>query len=247
MGVPLLLSAQAAVDLGPASRRIVLAVEELSHGALDDEIAAEAHALTLELRGITDRLAMEWLLGAGDGWQPSRPGLLRCVGWMAAEAALRPLLMAFDRWRDDERWLQRYCPACGSLPAMAQLAGKEPGRRRLLSCGCCRTRWRYARTACPFCEGASHKLVAVGVQGAHGLRIDHCETCHGYLKTYDGEGDEAVMLADWTSLHVDVLAIDGGLKRVAPSLYDLGLSGSHDSTSPERLYDCPEIHHSPGH
>ncbi len=234
MGVPLLLSGAAAANLEPASRRIRLAVEDLAHDALDDEFAAEAHALALELRGIGDERVMDWLLG-DDGWTPSRPGLLRCVGWMAAESTLRPLLIAFDRWRDDDRWLRRYCPACGSLPAMAQLAGKDPGRLRLLSCGCCKTRWRYARTGCPFCETASHKLAAVGVDGEHGLRIDYCETCRGYLKTYDGEGDEAVMLADWTSLHVDVLAIDRGLNRFAPSLYDLGLSGVGHSASPEPL------------
>jgi FdhE protein len=30
-----------------------------------------------------------------------------------------------------------------------------------------------------------------------------------------------VLLADWTSLHLDVLAKDRGLKRLADSLYDL--------------------------
>ena len=235
VGVPLLHSAEAAIDLEPVSRRIELAIEDLADGALDDELAAQAHALALELRHPGRRPSMEWLLGADDGWHPSSPGLLRCVGAMAAESTLRPLLIAFDRWRDDDRWLRRYCPACGSLPAMAQLAGKDPGRLRLLSCGCCKTRWRYARTGCPFCETASHKLAAVGVDGEHGLRIDYCETCRGYLKTYDGEGDESVMLADWTSLHVDVLAMDRGLNRFAPSLYDLGPFGVPHSARPEPL------------
>jgi hypothetical protein len=30
-----------------------------------------------------------------------------------------------------------------------------------------------------------------------------------------------VLLADWTSLHLDVLARDRGLKRLAASLYEL--------------------------
>ena len=234
-GLPLLQSAEVAIDLEPVSRRIQVAVEDLADGALDDELAAEAHALSLELRDPGRRSPMDWLLGSDDGWRPSSPGLLRWVGAMAMESTLRPLLIAFDRWRDDDRWLQRYCPVCGALPAMAQLAGRDPGRRRLLSCGCCKTRWPYARTGCPFCETASHKLAAVGVEGEHGLRIDYCETCRGYLKTYDGEGDEGVMLADWTSLHVDVLAIDRGLNRFAPSLYDLGLSDVTDSGNPEPL------------
>jgi hypothetical protein len=30
-----------------------------------------------------------------------------------------------------------------------------------------------------------------------------------------------VLLADWTSLHLDVVALDRGLKRLASSLYEL--------------------------
>jgi FdhE protein len=233
MGVPLLQSVEAAADLEPASRAIRVAVEDLAQGAVDDELAAEAHTLALELRDRSDRSTVNWLLGGDDGWNPTSAGLLRCIGWMASEAALRPLLTAFDRWRDDDRWLRRYCPACGSLPAMAQLAGKDPGRLRLLSCGCCRTRWRYARTGCPFCETESHRLAAVAVEGGQGLRIDYCETCHGYLKTYGGEGNETLMLGDWTSLHLDILAIDRGLKRFAPSLYDVGYATTAASNTPE--------------
>jgi hypothetical protein len=30
----------------------------------------------------------------------------------------------------------------------------------------------------------------VTIEGEAGLRIDHCESCGGYLKTYDGQGNE---------------------------------------------------------
>ena len=53
------------------------------------------------------------------------------------------------------------------------------------------------------------------------MRIDSCESCQGYLKTYLGQGEERVFLADWTTLHLDVLARERGLKRVGMSLYDL--------------------------
>ena len=106
---------------------------------------------------------------------------------------------------------------------MAQLIGKDPGRLRKLSCGCCKTRWRYRRTGCPFCDSQDeHRLTAVAVEGEGGLRIDYCETCSGYLKTYDGEGDESLLLADWSSLHLDLIAHDRGLKRLAASLFDPG-------------------------
>ena len=59
------------------------------------------------------------------------------------------------------------------------------------------------------------------VDGEDGLRIDYCESCRGYLKTYNGEGNENVLLADWTSLHLDLAARDRGLKRLAASLYEI--------------------------
>ena len=103
---------------------------------------------------------------------------------------------------------------------MAQLAAEEPARRRLLSCGCCGTRWHFKRTCCPFCESDSQRLESVLIEGELGLRIDHCAACSGYIKTYDGQGDENLFLSDWSSLHLDVLASDRGLKRLAASLYD---------------------------
>jgi FdhE protein len=105
---------------------------------------------------------------------------------------------------------------------MARLVGVDPGRRRLLSCGCCGTRWRYRRIGCPFCESADeHRLSALAIEGEKYLRIDYCQSCRAYLKTYSGEGCETFFLADWTSLHLDVIARDRGLKRLANSLYEL--------------------------
>lgn len=39
--------------------------------------------------------------------------------------------------------------------------------------------------------------------------------------TYEGEGSEKVLLADWISIHLDVVACDRGLKRLAATLYTL--------------------------
>ena len=229
MGAPLLRSFDAAVDLEPAGRRIVGAVDRLASGPAGDPLTEGARALCLELDGVGEsphRLVVDWLLG-DDRWMPPAAGLLHCAGWLALSASLRPVLDGFARWRDDDRWLRRYCPACGSLPAMAQLAGRDPGRRRLLSCSQCASRWRYGRTECPFCEKDSQRLAGHAVHGEGGLRIDYCEACRAYLKTYDGEGDEAVLLADWTSFHLDVVAQDRGLKRAASSLYDLDPTTFH--------------------
>lgn len=221
-GVPLLQGQTVPIDLEPAGRVVVALVQRLAADASVGAPAAEVAALDLELRGqegASERIA-GWLLG-DDSWMPSTPGLLRFLGWTAMRRHLAPVVDAFARWRDEERWLRGHCPTCGSGPAMAQLVGKDPGRKRFLACGRCGTRWQYKRTQCPYCEADVQRASALSIAGEAGLRVDHCEACRGYLKTYDGEGDEALLLTDWSSLHLDLLAMDRGFKRLAGSLYEL--------------------------
>jgi len=220
-GVPLLSSADAGVDLEPGGRMAAALIARLAAGTSSEWLAAEARVLDTELRreGQPSGRIANYLQGDETVTSPS-PGLLRYLGWTAMRRFLSPVLSGFSAWRDQEQWLRRYCPACGSLPAMAQLIGADPGRMRLLSCGCCGTRWQFKRTGCPFCETNSQRLSSVTIEGEPFLRIDHCESCKGYLKTYDGQGNEALLLSDWSSLHLDQIAHDRGLKRLAASLYE---------------------------
>ena len=223
--MPLVSSADAAIDLEPGGRMAGALIERLASGTSSGSLAVEARALEMGLRREPQfsRRIVDVLLGDETLTLPF-PGLLRYVAWMAMARFLRPVVSAFDGWRDEERWLRRYCPTCGSLPAMAQLVGVDPGRRRLLSCGRCCTRWQFKRTGCPFCETDSQRLASVTIEGESGLRIDHCESCGGYLKTYDGQGNETLFLSDWSSLHLDLIAHDRGLKRQAASLYEFELA-----------------------
>ena len=220
-GVPLLRSLDAEMDLEAAGRAVLALVEGLASNPAGGKLAADVSALREELRAAASPgRVTDFLLGE-ETLAPSSPGLLRYLGWTAMARHLAPVVIAFAAWRDEERWLRSICPTCGSPPAMAQLVGRDPGRMRLLSCGCCRTRWQYSRTGCPFCEADARRLTTLALDGEGGLRIDSCDLCQAYLKTYDGEGSEAVLLADWTSLHLDVFAHDRGLKRRAASLYEL--------------------------
>jgi FdhE protein len=223
-GVPLLESSAVVIDLTASANAVMLLVEKMSSVLLSTKLALETKSLHSELRSDphAPRRAIAWLLDR-DVYASACPGLLRYFGWTALARHLRPLVHAFAGWRDEEQWLRSYCPTCGSRPSMAQLAGTDPGRIRLLSCGRCKTRWRYRRTGCPFCENQNdHRLAALAVEGEGGLRIDYCEACRGYLKTYDGEGSEHVFLADWTSIHLDIIAHERGLIRSAASLYEVG-------------------------
>ena len=224
-GVPLLSSDDAALDLEPGGRMAAAALETLASGPSSGYLADESRALVAELRRTPDgsRRVADFLLGSldDDTLESTFQAVLRYVGWTAMARFLRPVVVGFDDWRDGDRWLRRYCPTCGALPAMAQLVGADPGRMRLLSCGCCRTRWQFKRTGCPFCETDAQRLASLTIDQEPALRIDHCESCRGYLKTYEGQGDEALMLSDWSSLHLDLLARDRGLKRSATSLYEI--------------------------
>jgi FdhE protein len=220
-GVTLLQSADAAVDLEPGGRTAATLIERLTVARSSGWLALETRALHADLQGEPHaaRRIVDLLLG-DESAAPPFAGLVRFLGWTAVKRFIAPVVLAFNSWRDEEKWQRRYCPTCGSLPAMAQLVGEEPGRRRLLSCGCCGTRWQFKRTCCPFCETDSQRLESVIVEGESGLRIDHCASCGGYIKTYDGHGDESLLLSDWSSLHLDLLASDRGLKRLATSLYE---------------------------
>jgi FdhE protein len=222
VGIPLLHSAEAPIDLEPAGSSVQSLVQWMASSAPAGKRAEEAAALDAEFRRWPDssRRIVAWLLG-DDAWAPPASGLLRYLGWTALSRFLRPVVDAFGRWRDDERWLRKYCPTCGSGPAMAQMIGKDAARRRLLVCGRCSTSWAYKRTQCPFCENDSDRVAIVAIEGEAGLRIDHCVSCRAYLKTYDGEQEQGLLLSDWSSLHLDLIARDRGLSRSAVSLYAL--------------------------
>ena len=224
-GIPLLRSSRVAIDFRDLETALASLAEALASKPLPGELAQEIRTLEAQLNCDSDspRRALAWLLDK-DSFTPANPGLLRYLGWNVLARYLHPVVSAFAGWRDEERWLRSYCPTCGAFAAMAQLVGTDPGRLRLLSCGCCRSRWRYRRTGCPFCQSEDdHRLAVVAVEGESGLRIDYCEACSGYVKTYEGTGSESVLLADWTSFHLDVIACDRGLKRLATSLYALAI------------------------
>jgi FdhE protein len=222
-GVPLLLSSNFAFDLEPAESMVETLVERLAASALPNRLAHEIRALHMELHCDSEapRRAVAWLL-YDEAFATSCPGLLRYLGWTALARYLRTTVNAFANWREEDRWLRNYCPTCGAPPSMAQLVGTEPGRQRVLWCGCCGTRWGYRRSGCPFCENNNDRRLGVlAIEGDGDLRIDYCESCGGYLKTYAGNGSEDVFLADWTSIHLDIIARDRQLKRLAASLYEL--------------------------
>lgn len=221
-GVPLLQSCGSTIDLRPVGIILEALIAKLGSTPLPDKLAQDIRELQRELDQDADasQRAVAKLFDL-DTRASMDCGLLQYLGWTVMAHYLSRVVDAFGHWRDEERWLRRYCPTCGALPAMAQLAGSDPVRVRFLSCGCCRTLWQYQRRGCAFCENQDeHRLAILVIEGERDLRIDHCESCGGYIKTYNGSGNELLLLADWTSLHLDIIARDRGWRRLAASLYE---------------------------
>lgn len=219
-GVPLLQSDAVEFDFAPVETLLVALTNILASVSLPGRLAAECRSLSASLERDDSPISAQ----LRDGKFISEPseGLLRFLSWTALELYMRPVLHAFAKWLDQEVWFRAYCPACGSPPAMARLVSLNEGRARYLCCGCCRTCWLYQRRGCPFCgEEDQHQLGSMSFDRESGFRIDYCSSCGSYLKTCSGDGAADWMLSDWSSLHLDILAIDRGLKRSAVSLYAL--------------------------
>lgn len=222
-GIPLLRSASVEVDLYQIATVVMSLIHSLASTQSSEKLVEETRLLMSELHRDSQpyREIVACLVGK-DRYSAAHSGLIHYLGWTVLARYLQPIVEAFASWRNEDQWCRNYCPTCGALPAMAQLVGTDPGRLRFLSCGCCATRWRYGRTQCPFCETDEERWHSVlTLESEAHLRIDYCVACSGYLKTYNGAGNEGIMLADWTSLHLDVIAHDRGLKRFAGSLYQL--------------------------
>jgi FdhE protein len=220
-GIPLLESERVPCDSFPAYEILDSFLTKLRTSNLPAILAEECSGLQAELQHNRNS-PIQSLAGRleTDSQATSYPGLLRYLGWTVLAIHLRSVVNAFGTWREEDGWLRNYCPTCGSPPTMAHLVATSDGRARHLLCGCCHTFWRYRRRGCPFCEDADdRRLAVISFEGECGLRIDCCPACGGYLKIYSG--DNEVLLADWTSLHLDIVASDRGLKRRAASLYEI--------------------------
>jgi FdhE protein len=224
-GVPLLRSERVRVDaVEPGAAVLERIVERLSEAPLPEALSGACRAIRDRFRGapVEGARAVQWVLNGGGSEAPVEPGLLRYLGWTALARALAPVVEAFGRWRDEDRWLRAHCPTCGALPVQAQLVQADAGRERRLACGCCGTRWRFKRIGCPYCGNeAPGRIDVFEIEGEAGLRLDVCQDCKGYVKTVARERPPDLLLADWSTIHLDALAREKGFRRMGTSLYEL--------------------------
>ena len=123
---------------------------------------------------------------------------------------------------DRDEWTGAACPACGGPPQVSVIAEESGefmgGSPRSLVCGRCAGWWTFPRAVCVWCsEGDPNRLPSFVPDDRRAIRIDGCETCGHYVKTFDLREPAAAELVplvdDVATVPLDLWAQDRGLAR----------------------------------
>ena len=153
------------------------------------------------------------LLQGGETLPALNPALRSILGWQIMEALVPARLKDHEFWQD-AGWRQNRCPVCGRQPVLAHLRKEKEGRARFLTCDGCHTEWPFARVGCAYCGNEDlEQMHILEPEGLPAMRIDVCDACKTYLKTYNEEGQEDVYLTDWATLHLDMLGEEAGFTK----------------------------------
>ncbi len=133
----------------------------------------------------------------------------------AAAAALAPLLAG-------ARWSRGHCPACGALPTLSVVHGKEHERR--LHCGRCGTGWAFPRVRCPSCGESDHERLGYLHAAGEGeyRRAEVCDGCRCYVKSVallDAPDADRLLELDLETAALDFVALEGGYTRAVSALH----------------------------
>ena len=153
------------------------------------------------------------LLQGGGNLPELNPALLGILGWQILEALVPAKLKEHEFWQA-AGWRKNSCPICGRQPVLAHLRKEKEGRARFLTCDGCHTEWPFARVGCAYCGNENlTQMHILEPEGLPAMRIDVCDACKSYLKTYNEEGQEDVYLTDWATLHLDMLGEEAGFTK----------------------------------
>ena len=170
-----------------------------------DEFGTKILAAVEQLTNLPRELAERFLRQ-----EPSDEVLMRKTFWAAVDKLVPDDLKL---WQRDE-WSENFCPICGRRPVMAWLKKLTEGRARYLSCGGCRTLWHWRRVGCPYCGNDDlERIHIIEFDGKRTIRLDVCDECHAYLKTYGEDDEPDIYLRDWTTLHLDLSAEEQHLRK----------------------------------
>ncbi len=113
------------------------------------------------------------------------------------------------------------CPACGSKPQLAVLIPEGDGGKRFLGCSLCFTEWEFRRVLCPSCQEVEYtKLPRYSPENPKAVRVEACDSCHAYLKSFDLTIDGLMVpeVDEIATVALDLWAAEQGYAKIQLNL-----------------------------
>ena len=113
------------------------------------------------------------------------------------------------------------CPACARKPQLAVLYPEGDGGKRFLACSLCFTEWEFRRVLCPACGETEYtKLPRYTPDEPLAVRVEACETCKCYLKSFDMTVNGLMVpeVDEIASVALDVWAVEQGYRKIQPNV-----------------------------
>lgn len=113
------------------------------------------------------------------------------------------------------------CPFCNRKPGLGVLRQQGDGARRSLLCSFCLAEWDFRRIICPGCgEENNAKLPVYTASDFDYIRVECCDTCHGYMKTVDltRNGLAEPMVDEMAAAPLDLWALEHGYAKLQLNL-----------------------------
>src|SRR5579863_2518111 len=118
-------------------------------------------------------------------------------------------------------YIHSLCPFCNRKPGLAVLRQQGDGARRSLMCSFCLAEWEFRRIVCPGCgEEDNAKLPVYTASDFDYVRVECCDTCHGYLKAVDltKNGLAEPMVDEMAAAALDLWALEHGYSKLQRNL-----------------------------
>jgi FdhE protein len=201
------------IDLTDASRHLPSALHQMRrHGTA--KLREQAEALTSTSRE-RFREALELVAFNGDAADEPIHFLARVVLQPYGER----LAQAREFAVEDSATAK--CPNCGGEPQLAIIRPEGDGGKRSLLCWFCQTEWEFRRILCPQCGERHHeKLPRYSEGNASAARVEACDTCRTYLKSFDltVDGLAVPMVDEIATAPLDLWAADHGYTKLHPNI-----------------------------
>jgi FdhE protein len=206
--------------VGAVDAEVPLAVAEIDGERLPEALRGSGDELvSMPIDQRSERIAA-WLEDPGFVAPPT------AFWFRVAAGPLLELAAAMIGTPPADTWQGSSCPLCGA-PAQASVIAEESGEfmggsPRNLVCARCATWWSFPRATCPICGQDDPRSVSGFLRPDNRVvRIDGCETCHGYVKTFDlrqvGARDVVPLVDDVATLSLDLWAQEHGFERASVS------------------------------